>query len=279
VTFEVSIYNTAGNLVAPTLLQPITETLAPRDNYTLYSHDLAELPVGFQGSVVIRVTGGEGLLSAVSNNVNYAVQNDGSAAFNLVNFDLPVEPEAPAELALVLAPETSDNPFYADDDLIAEIAQAIIDADTQFWAGDTASDVFFDILAEGFDEEGNLDLDTYLASYEGLEITQGDLNAIAAAWLSVNQHTVTATFYVDGEVVTDDDDLEVEFVVAGANNFTEVVDLEDGVATLTYNATQAGQDTINASITIGDDDDEVVVEAAPVTKTWTPTDSEVVILD
>jgi hypothetical protein len=258
VTFEMTIYNTAGNPVAPTLLQPISETLAPRANYTIYSHDLAELPVGFQGSVIIRVSGG-GALGAVSNNVNYAVQFDGSAAYNLVNIPaLPEVPEIPVVL-LDLEPDTATNPFYDDDSIAFATAQALLAVDTQFYAGATLDDVFDDIT----DDDNLISEEDFVAFLDGAAITQAEADALIDAWFSVNQHVVTATVYIDGEVA-DDDDFEIAFTVQGAHNFEETIDTDDGVAVLSYNAVQSGTDFINASIV------DLDIDAAQVTKIWEP---------
>jgi hypothetical protein len=106
VTANIFIYDTTGNLVAPTLVTPITHTLVPHGNFTLYAHHLHELPVGFQGSVKVQVTGA-GLLSAVSNNVNYAVQGDGAAAFNLVK--VPGLPAERVARSFTVAPVSATN--------------------------------------------------------------------------------------------------------------------------------------------------------------------------
>jgi hypothetical protein len=106
VTANIFIYDTTGNLVAPTLVTPITHTLAPHGNFTLYAHHLHELPVGFQGSVKVQVSGA-GLLSAVSNNVNYAVQGDGAAAFNLVK--VPGLPAQRVATSFTVSPPSDTN--------------------------------------------------------------------------------------------------------------------------------------------------------------------------
>lgn len=86
VVFAIEFYDPTGNLVAPTLDQPIVSNLSGHQGLTIYTHDYSELPTGFQGSLVVNVAPGSGgLLSAVSNNVNYEVQGDGGAVFNLIN--------------------------------------------------------------------------------------------------------------------------------------------------------------------------------------------------
>jgi hypothetical protein len=85
VQFAVTFYDPTGNEVAPTLNVPIVFNLSGHQGVTVYTHNYSEMPAGFQGSLVADVTSGGGSLSAVSNNVNYAVQADGAAVFNLVN--------------------------------------------------------------------------------------------------------------------------------------------------------------------------------------------------
>ena len=87
VQFAVTFFDPTGNEVAPTLTVPITFNLSGHQGVTVYTHNYSEMPAGFQGSLVAEVTSGGGSLSAVSNNVNYAVQADGAAVFNLVNPD------------------------------------------------------------------------------------------------------------------------------------------------------------------------------------------------
>ena len=85
VEFGVEFFDPTGNLVAPTLTTPINFNLSGHQGVTVYTHNYSEMPAGFQGSLVATYNSGGGDLSAVSNNVNYAVQADGAAVFNLVN--------------------------------------------------------------------------------------------------------------------------------------------------------------------------------------------------
>jgi hypothetical protein len=82
-TIEVTFYDQSGATVAPTLSSPVVTTIPAFGGLTIYAPtDLSTLPLGFQGSVVIKIDSG-GPVSGVSNDVNYAVQGDGSAVFNL----------------------------------------------------------------------------------------------------------------------------------------------------------------------------------------------------
>ena len=83
-SFDVEFFDTTGNEVAPTLNTPLSFNLSGHQGVTVYTHNYSEMPAGFQGSLIADVTSGE--LTAVSNNVNYDVQNDGAVAFNLVKF-------------------------------------------------------------------------------------------------------------------------------------------------------------------------------------------------
>ncbi len=82
---EVDFYDPTGNLVAPTLNQPLLFNLSGHQGVTLYTHNYSEMPAGFQGSAVILY---EGAVTAVSNNVNYAVEYDGAAAYNAYRVSL-----------------------------------------------------------------------------------------------------------------------------------------------------------------------------------------------
>ncbi len=92
--FDISVFNTTGNLVAPTLNVPVSFSLSGHQGVTFYTHNYSEMPAGFQGSLTAAVNSGE--LTGVSNNVNYDVQNDGAVAYNLVKItrvgtDLEIE--------------------------------------------------------------------------------------------------------------------------------------------------------------------------------------------
>ena len=82
---DVDFYDPTGNLVAPTLNQSLSFTLSGHQGVTLYTHNYSEMPAGFQGSAVIWY---EGAVTAVSNNVNYAVEYDGAAAYNAYRVSL-----------------------------------------------------------------------------------------------------------------------------------------------------------------------------------------------
>jgi hypothetical protein len=86
------LFDSSGALVAPTLASPVTALLPAHGQFIFYAPSYAEMPNGFQGSVLVVA---DGDVVGVSNNVNYDVQFDGSAAYNM-----PVaEEETPASLA------------------------------------------------------------------------------------------------------------------------------------------------------------------------------------
>ena len=281
VEFEIRIYNTVGNLVAPTIFQPIDVDLSARDNFTLYAHDLDELPTGFQGSVIATVTGGDGLLGAVSNNVNYAVPGDGSAGFNLVNVPAPPEPAAPE---LNIDPVEAENQFMLEGDASAGVTNAIeaLGLDLDFTDVDGVDNVA-DWIAEFTDDDGEVDLDAAVAfGIEAGVITEDEGDDILEAAGNIsNFHSVEAYVSV-GEDVSEDFDFDFEIQVL--NEFgTQVaaigeddydVEIEDGVATLTYGFDDAylsgglaegGSDLI--LITATSEDGETVLEGE-ATKTW-----------
>ena len=80
-TAQLFVHDSSGALVAPTLVSPIVANVPPRGQFIFYAPDYAEMPGGFQGSIVV-ATAAEHLVG-VSNNVNYDVPFDGSAAFNM----------------------------------------------------------------------------------------------------------------------------------------------------------------------------------------------------
>ncbi|MBX6723770.1 MAG: hypothetical protein IRY92_11145, partial [Dactylosporangium sp.] len=79
----------SGVPVAPTVANtdaedPIELPIGPHGGATVYTLNYSEMPNGFVGAAIVGVGGTYGsALVAVSNNVNYAVDGDGSAVFNL----------------------------------------------------------------------------------------------------------------------------------------------------------------------------------------------------
>jgi hypothetical protein len=90
---EIQFYTANGNPAAPTVTagggpQPMEVSLSAHSSYTLYTHNYSEMPGNFQGSLMVYVDSGD--VVGVSNNVNYAVDGDGSVAFTMIvdpNFD------------------------------------------------------------------------------------------------------------------------------------------------------------------------------------------------
>ncbi|MCS7294548.1 MAG: hypothetical protein NZ761_04040 [Dehalococcoidia bacterium] len=78
-----AFYSQTGSLTAPTIGGPIVASIPAHGGFILYAPSYAEMPGGFQGSVVVTQLDGVGPLVGVSNNVNYDVTFDGSAAFNM----------------------------------------------------------------------------------------------------------------------------------------------------------------------------------------------------
>lgn len=97
VTFELRFYDSAGALVRPTHRGPIRSTLGSNEIATYYTMAYSEMPQNQRASAVVLPVDGDGSIVGVSNNVNYAVNGDGSAAFNMVNmhgsYRLPGEGE------------------------------------------------------------------------------------------------------------------------------------------------------------------------------------------
>ena len=86
----VQFLDASGVPVAPTVAgtdaeDPLVLPLAPHAGATVYTLTFSEMSDGFQGAAIVGVINVLAELVGVSNNVNYAVAGDGSAAFNLVN--------------------------------------------------------------------------------------------------------------------------------------------------------------------------------------------------
>ena len=88
IRLEIMFHDAGGDPIPPTISEsrrsPILITLGPNQSYTLYTPDLQGFPTGFRGSAIIEITGGDGGVVGISNNVNYGVRGDGSAAFSLI---------------------------------------------------------------------------------------------------------------------------------------------------------------------------------------------------
>lgn len=112
-------FDQTGATVAPTLAAPVVLDIPPYGGATLYTPFYQEMPAGFQGSALARVLDG-GPVSAISNNVNYAVEGDGSAVFNL-HVATPLQ-EVGA-YALTLTPGEAINAVNTDHTVTATFMQ------------------------------------------------------------------------------------------------------------------------------------------------------------
>mgnify|MGYP000656047131 CR=1 FL=1 len=91
------LFDSSGAPVAPTLGGPVVADIPAHGQFIFYAPNYAEMPGGFQGSVVVTQWTGIGPVVGVSNNVNYDVRFDGSAAYNMprsVAFDLLCDVDA-----------------------------------------------------------------------------------------------------------------------------------------------------------------------------------------
>ncbi|MCS7257665.1 MAG: hypothetical protein RMJ05_11430 [Thermomicrobium sp.] len=77
----VEFFDTAGTAQPPSPLA--LSGIAPRGAVTVYAPSIGALPNDFQGQIRITHQPGSGQLVAITNNVNYDVQADGSASFNV----------------------------------------------------------------------------------------------------------------------------------------------------------------------------------------------------
>ena len=79
VEIEIQFHDQSGMMVAEGLF-----TLDPKQGETFYAMDFPGIPDGLTGTAFIQVMSAAGGVTGISNHVNYAVQYDGSAAFNMM---------------------------------------------------------------------------------------------------------------------------------------------------------------------------------------------------
>jgi hypothetical protein len=125
------LFDSSGALVAPTLASPVTALLPAHGQFIFYAPSYAEMPNGFQGSVLVVA---DGDVVGVSNNVNYDVQFDGSAAYNM-----PVaEEQTPASLACTI---DDDGNWVLDVDLgVPQSLPVVVTVDDDLYAAITGND-------------------------------------------------------------------------------------------------------------------------------------------
>lgn len=81
----VDFYDASGTAQPPSPLA--LAGIAPHGAVTVYAPSTGPLPSNFQGQVRVTHAPGSGQVVAITNNVNYDVQADGSAAFNVATAD------------------------------------------------------------------------------------------------------------------------------------------------------------------------------------------------
>ncbi|GBD19959.1 hypothetical protein HRbin28_00396 [bacterium HR28] len=84
-TVNVDFFDTSGTAQPPSTLT--LAGIAPHGAFTVYAPNYGTLPNDFQGQVRVTHAFGSGQVVAITNNVNYDVQADGSAAFNVATAD------------------------------------------------------------------------------------------------------------------------------------------------------------------------------------------------
>lgn len=129
------------------------------EGHTAYTMNEANMPAGFNGSAIIQVLAGDGAVSAASNNVNYAVEHDGSSSYNLFRTS-QAGPAVPGDLV----PELS---LVADPDSDNEGVSFLLTAQLQDEFGDP-------LWLEGVEIEFELDVSG--AAHAGLHEVGDDSN-------------------------------------------------------------------------------------------------------
>lgn len=125
VKVAIEFFNQAGNSSQPTSNAPMTMTLQPYQNATLYTMTFSGMLQNFSGSAVVTPIEGDGQIVGVSNNVNYNVQGDGAVAFNMVNtlgqFRFHQSQTQVQVGSIELEPETADVQVGSDHTLTATV--------------------------------------------------------------------------------------------------------------------------------------------------------------
>jgi len=182
-----AFFDQTGALVAPTLTGPVATTIGALGAATLYTPFFAEMPGGFQGSFVATVVSG-GPVAAVSNNVNYDVVGDGTAAYNAFISGVPAA--APA-FSLIVDPVDATNLVGEEHTLTA----------TLFFNGQPVDDVPIIFTVEGANSANGQDVTdstgeatfTYTGQNTGEDIITvcADLNGSSSC--ASTEPTATAT--------------------------------------------------------------------------------------
>lgn len=93
VTVEINFFNPSGSLSTFSINSPLSLTLGALNTATVYTMNgqapgvvgLGNMESPFRGSATVQAVEDSGDVYGVSNNVNYAVEGDGSAVYNLFN--------------------------------------------------------------------------------------------------------------------------------------------------------------------------------------------------
>ena len=181
-----------------------------KEGHTAYTMDEDNLPAGFNGSAIIQVLAGDGAVSAASNNVNYAVQHDGSSSYNLFRTEL-AGPAVSGDLVpdLSLAAEPDGDNEEATFELTAQLEDGF--GNPMPLAG---VDIEFELDVDGADHAGLHEVgddsdkdDTFSAETDSsgqavVEVTRDDPEP-EEDWLEDGfDATITAT--IDGTEVSVD---------------------------------------------------------------------------
>jgi hypothetical protein len=125
VRVAIEFFNQSGNSSQPTANAPMTMTLQPYQNATLYTMTFSGMLQNFSGSAVVTPIEGGGQIVGVSNNVNYDVQGDGAVAFNMVNslgqFRFPQSQTQVEVGSIDLTPSEADVQVGSDHTLTATV--------------------------------------------------------------------------------------------------------------------------------------------------------------
>jgi hypothetical protein len=213
VNFHIMFYDPTGNPVAPTLNVPFSGQLSPHAGFTLYTHNLTEMPSGFQGSLVIDVSGPGGL-AAVSNNVNYDVNGDGSVAYNLIRTTTGGVPRTAT--SFIIDPEEATNVLGDEHDVTVTVFDQFGDelpgANVSFWVNagpNEGGDSDMPLFTGTTDDDGET-VFTWGATEIGVDEFEVEVEGVAETQTGTKE-------WIEGE-------LQIELLVAA---FGDEIDFDD----------------------------------------------------
>lgn len=200
---------------SPYAQSPEIIELEGHEGHTAYTMDDTLMPANFIGSAIIQVLAGDGAIVAASNNVNYSVEHDGSASFNLVRTD-SAGPLISEDLVpgLTLTSDPEDETTGQTFNLEAQLTDSFGD---DLWLEGVTIEFELDAAAQahaglheigGAAAPGSIEVETDEFGFAEARVTRDDYDAITDSWMPLSG-TVTATI----KGTTTDDDVQLTWTL------------------------------------------------------------------